>query len=206
MGTIQRFDAVTGSPRARRCRDRSVARRRGAGGRRSRALRGAGAHARSTTRSSAWRRPAIGCCSSDAPGPSGCSRTTVCPVPRTRPLSFSTWLLPPEPALAAAWAVSARRLHPRLEQQQGSPLGGGLESEFIPYAQGGYAVLAYDARAWGDSCGADQQANAECAGQWNHLADVRYEVRDTQYLAGLLADELLRHRRSARRRAARLSA
>jgi hypothetical protein len=69
-------------------------------------------------------------------------------------------------------------------------IGGGIESEFVPYAQAGYAVLSYSARAWDRSCGSAQRSNAECAGQWNHLADVRYEVRDTQYLAGLLADEL----------------
>ena len=69
-------------------------------------------------------------------------------------------------------------------------IGGGVESEFVPYAEGGYAVLAYSARAWGSSCGATQQTNPECDGQWNHLADIRYEVRDTQYFAGLLADEL----------------
>jgi dienelactone hydrolase len=69
-------------------------------------------------------------------------------------------------------------------------IGGGLESEFVPYAQAGYAVLAYSARAWGNSCGSSQQTNPECANQWNHLADVRFEVRDTQYFAGLLADEL----------------
>jgi hypothetical protein len=71
-----------------------------------------------------------------------------------------------------------------------SSIGGGVESEFVPYALGGYAVLAYSARAWDQSCGSSQQANSECASQWNHLADIRYEVRDTQYIAGLLADEL----------------
>jgi hypothetical protein len=69
-------------------------------------------------------------------------------------------------------------------------IGGGVESEFVPYAQGGYAVLAYNARSWNESCGATQQTNPECANQWNHLADARYEVRDTQYFAGLLVDEL----------------
>ena len=68
--------------------------------------------------------------------------------------------------------------------------GGGLESEYEPYAQGGYAVLTYNERAWGASCGAQQAANSECIGRWNHLADIRYEVRDAQYFAGLLADEL----------------
>jgi hypothetical protein len=69
-------------------------------------------------------------------------------------------------------------------------IGGGVESEYVPYAEAGYAVLAYSARAWGSSCGSAQQGNPECSGQWNHLADIRYEVRDTQYFAGLLADEL----------------
>ena len=68
--------------------------------------------------------------------------------------------------------------------------GGGLESEYEPYAEGGYAVLTYNERAWNASCGAQQQANPECQGRWNHLADIRYEVRDAQYFAGLLADEL----------------
>jgi predicted acyl esterase len=68
--------------------------------------------------------------------------------------------------------------------------GGGLESEYVPYAEGGYAVLTYNERAWNTSCGAQQQLNTECQNQWNHLADVRYEVRDAQYMAGLLADEL----------------
>jgi hypothetical protein len=71
-----------------------------------------------------------------------------------------------------------------------SSIGGGLESEFEPYAQAGYAVLTYTERAWGASCGAQQQLNIECIGRWNHLADVRYEVRDAQFFAGLLADEL----------------
>ncbi|NND39645.1 MAG: hypothetical protein HKO06_08630 [Pseudomonadales bacterium] len=68
--------------------------------------------------------------------------------------------------------------------------GGGVESEHIPYVEAGYAVLAYSARGWGGSCGSAQQLNPECSNGWNHLADARYEVRDTQYITGLLADEL----------------
>lgn len=61
-----------------------------------------------------------------------------------------------------------------------------------PAARRGYAVLAYSARGFGDSCGtlasrlADRSA---CAKGWLHLADARYEGHDTQYLAGLLADQ-----------------
>lgn len=58
--------------------------------------------------------------------------------------------------------------------------------------QAGYAVLDYTARGFGDSCGSLTSRLADsvgCARGWIHLADVRYEVRDTQTLAGYLADE-----------------
>ncbi len=55
----------------------------------------------------------------------------------------------------------------------------------------GYAVLMYTARGFGDSCGtpASRKHTPSCKKGWLHLADQRYEVRDTQYLAGLLVDE-----------------
>lgn len=57
------------------------------------------------------------------------------------------------------------------------------------YAKDGYAVLSYSARGFGMSCGLIvSRASAACLKGWSHLADVRYEPRDTQYLAGLLAD------------------
>ncbi len=57
-------------------------------------------------------------------------------------------------------------------------------------AQQGYAVLAYSARGFGNSCGAvSSRTSPGCDRGWIHLADTRYEARDTQYLAGLLADE-----------------
>jgi hypothetical protein len=56
-------------------------------------------------------------------------------------------------------------------------------------AQRGYAVMAYSARGFGDSCGAEESRNVPgCARGWTHLSDTRYEARDTQHLAGLLAD------------------
>ncbi len=58
--------------------------------------------------------------------------------------------------------------------------------------QAGYAVLDYTARGFGQSCGSLPSRIADptgCAKGWIHLADVRYEVRDTQTLAGYLADE-----------------
>jgi hypothetical protein len=61
-----------------------------------------------------------------------------------------------------------------------------------PWADRGYAVLAFSARGFGDSCGSATSRAADpagCAKGWVHLDDVRYEARDVQYLAGLLADE-----------------
>ena len=58
------------------------------------------------------------------------------------------------------------------------------------WASEGYAVLTYTARGFGQSCGVlASRVGAGCDKGWIHLADARYEVRDTQYLAGLLADE-----------------
>jgi X-Pro dipeptidyl-peptidase-like protein len=74
-----------------------------------------------------------------------------------------------------------------------SPAGDGNESydyNNAYYAQHGYAVLNYSARGWGESCGvAASRADRGCAKGWIHLADQRYEARDTQYLLGLLVDE-----------------
>ena len=64
------------------------------------------------------------------------------------------------------------------------------ESEYpIRKAREGYAVIAYSARGQGFSCGVVASRTAGCEQGWIHLADARYEVRDTQYLAGLLVDE-----------------
>src|SRR5437588_5034555 len=56
------------------------------------------------------------------------------------------------------------------------------------FASQGYAVLTYTARGFHGSCGQGPLQGPECARGWMHLADRRFEVRDTQYLAGLLAD------------------
>jgi pimeloyl-ACP methyl ester carboxylesterase len=61
----------------------------------------------------------------------------------------------------------------------------------VYYAQHGFAVLNYSARGWGRSCGSEEsrEKTPGCEKGWIHLADQRYEARDTQYLLGLLADE-----------------
>lgn len=64
---------------------------------------------------------------------------------------------------------------------------GPLQNE--AFAKQGYAVLTYTARGFGGSCGAASSRTAACARGWIRLADQRYEVRDAQYLAGMLVDE-----------------
>ena len=77
---------------------------------------------------------------------------------------------------------------------------GGAKSDapFTTEATDGYVVLSYTARGFGSSCGtpASRAPDASltdpnvCATRgWVRLADARYEARDTQWLAGLLADE-----------------
>ena len=70
----------------------------------------------------------------------------------------------------------------------GSKLG---YADMKPWAQRGYAVLAFSARGFGESCGSAASRLADpvgCARGWVRLDDVRYEARDIQQLAGLLAD------------------
>ena len=61
----------------------------------------------------------------------------------------------------------------------------------VTMASRGYAVLMYSARGFGNSCGtaASRADTPACAKGWIHLADQRYEIRDTEYLAGELVDE-----------------
>lgn len=64
------------------------------------------------------------------------------------------------------------------------------------FAAQGWAVLNYTARGFHESCGKENGvpvylSESGCTGRasWTHLADRRWEVRDTQYLAGLLVDD-----------------
>lgn len=79
---------------------------------------------------------------------------------------------------------------------------GGNKSEFessandgnldnVTMAGQGWAVLTYTARGFGASCGtaASRKGTPGCARGWIQLADQRYEIRDTEYLAGMLVDE-----------------
>jgi dienelactone hydrolase len=60
------------------------------------------------------------------------------------------------------------------------------------WAKEGYAVMQLAARGWGNSCGALNSRflnPAGCANGYVRRADFRYEIRDAQYVAGLLVDE-----------------
>jgi hypothetical protein len=61
------------------------------------------------------------------------------------------------------------------------------------YAKRGYAVVNYTARGFGRSCGREENSNAtpDCLAHksYLHLADQRWEARDSQYLLGLLVDQ-----------------
>jgi dienelactone hydrolase len=68
----------------------------------------------------------------------------------------------------------------------------------VARAQDGYVVLSYTARGFQQSCGFPASrtpdpslSNPNVCNErgWVHLSDMRYEARDTQHLAGLLADE-----------------
>src|SRR5919204_1633322 len=63
----------------------------------------------------------------------------------------------------------------------------------VYFAQQGYAVVNYTARGFGRSCGKQENSagTADCLAHrsYIHLADHRWEDRDTQYLLGVLADE-----------------
>jgi hypothetical protein len=60
----------------------------------------------------------------------------------------------------------------------------------VHYAQQGYAVVNYSARGFGRSCGkADSRTSPGCDSGWIHLADHRFEARDTQHLLGVLVDQ-----------------
>jgi fermentation-respiration switch protein FrsA (DUF1100 family) len=59
------------------------------------------------------------------------------------------------------------------------------------YARHGYAVVNYSARGFGNSCGGGPVGDhsGACGKGYVHLADTRYEARDTQYLLGKLVDQ-----------------
>ncbi len=77
------------------------------------------------------------------------------------------------------------------ETNQDASVTTASEENDVALASRGWAVLMYTARGFGESCGtpASRAGTPACAKGWIQLADQRYEVRDTQYLAGMLVDE-----------------
>jgi len=78
----------------------------------------------------------------------------------------------------------------------GSPTQGPADTQYFgptgyQWAESAYAVLELTARGFGDSCGSAASRAADpqgCAHGFIHLDDDRYEVRDVQYVIGLLVD------------------
>jgi hypothetical protein len=68
---------------------------------------------------------------------------------------------------------------------------GGLDAvlTMTPFARLGYAVLSITPRGFGASCGPAYSAEPACQNGFIHGDDARYELRDIQYLAGILVDE-----------------
>lgn len=69
----------------------------------------------------------------------------------------------------------------------------GLDARTRGWAEEGYVVFSMSDRGWGNSCGSSDPdrlpLSTKCAEGYNHLMDTRYEVRDAQYLLGVLVDE-----------------
>ncbi len=79
----------------------------------------------------------------------------------------------------------------------GAPPSGPYDAQYggptaHQWAKDGYAVVQLAARGWGNSCGALNSRFLDlqgCANGYIRRADFRYEIRDAQYVAGLLVDE-----------------
>jgi predicted alpha/beta-fold hydrolase len=65
-------------------------------------------------------------------------------------------------------------------------------SSMQPWLDRGYATFSMTTRGFGESCGTSASRSADpsgCTNGYVRLMDTRYEVRDAQELAGLMADE-----------------
>jgi fermentation-respiration switch protein FrsA (DUF1100 family) len=96
------------------------------------------------------------------------------------------------------WSTSKTELESNVPNDEGL---GFYDYNNVYFAQHGYAVLNYTARGWGNSCGSvearetEVPAGSSCEEGFIHLADTRYESRDTQYLLAR-ARSLLHSRRA----------
>ena len=82
--------------------------------------------------------------------------------------------------------------YPAMGIFQGNRLKVGVNANSTRWLNRGYAVFTMSFRGIGESCGSAASRTADpagCQAGYFRLADTRYEVRDAQYLLGLLADE-----------------
>ena len=109
---------------------------------------------------------------------------------------------PPGPA--ARMARAADHALPRIRRLEALA----REHAAVPRIAG-YATFSMTTRGFGESCGTPRPARADpagCAAGYVRLMDTRYEVRDAQELAALLADEGRTPSRRSARSAARTAA
>ncbi|HEX8074000.1 MAG TPA: CocE/NonD family hydrolase [Thermoleophilaceae bacterium] len=128
-----------------------------------------------------------------APGPNDtqiCESTLATRVPSWDGVPLDVQVVLPPPDRKGPFPLIVSMHGWPLSKEVAFDRGGPQQA--LAWAGRGYAVLAYSARGFGQSCGViASRIGAGCDRGWLHLADTRYEVRDTQYLTGLLADELL---------------
>ena len=122
------------------------------------------------------------------PGPNAvriCSATLANRVPTFDGVPLDVEVTLPPPSFKAPYPLIVG-LH-----GFGTAKQAGLDSgQATRFAARGYATLVYSARGIALSCGtAPSRTPGGCEKGWIHLADSRYEVRDSQHLAGLLLDE-----------------
>jgi predicted acyl esterase len=140
----------------------------------------------------------------------GSAGTSAPGAPDTRVLSFDSTPIDVNVTLpAGATSTGKYPLVIMLHGYGGAKQGlDGAESPWIPtaheWAKMGYAVLNMSDRGFGDSCGSsasrasalvtaaaagDPAGGQACQQGWVKLLDMRWEVHDAQYLAGLLVDQ-----------------
>ena len=124
-------------------------------------------------------------CVPDEGGVRFCSGSIATRVPTWDgvPLDVDVWLPPPEHEAPHPLIVGLHGF--------GATKFGAFNNErvAVDFARKGYLAMGYSARGQGASCGVPfSRTSPACDRGWVHLADARYEGRDTQYLAGLLVD------------------
>ncbi len=96
----------------------------------------------------------------------------------------------PFPTLVLLHGYGGSKLDSEAADASGADRPALARNNNLYFAQQGYAVVTLSARGFGRSCGkAESRTAPDCDRGWIHLADQRYEARDTQELLGRLVDE-----------------